>query len=814
MKFLKAAIGVALCAVTFYFFNFAQNIAGFPLPPLGKFLNPFMGFWQNNGRLDALPEQLTLAGLQDEVSVVWDDRRVPHIFAQNDHDLYFAQGYVTARDRLWQMEFQTQFTAGRLSEILGGQALASDKNQRRLGLGFAAENAIKAMSKNAENMAVINAYADGVNAFIATLDAQSLPLEYKLLDYEPELWTPLKSALLLKMMSWTLTGRSSDRTMTRTRKALGDSLLRKLYPEYPPFQEPIIPPQTQWRFTPEKIPAAAPQFDAAAPSNFELEQPDKWYGSNNWAISGAKSANGYPILSNDPHLGLSLPSIWYEMQLNAPGVNVYGVTLPGSPAVIIGFNESAAWGVTNAGSDVLDWYQIKFKDASRTEYFYDGDWRPTKMRIEEIKIRGGETVLDTVFYTHHGPVVAFENAGNVSANSQVAPGAAMRWAPHEPSNELNAFLKLNRAQDYDDYLSALKDYDYPAQNFVYADVHNNIAIWHNGKFPLRWPGQGKFILDGSNPEHDWQGWVPKEHNPHVKNPERGFVSSANQNPTDPNYPYYLGSSWASFTRGARINERLEALQGAAPRDMMALQLDNANLAARTILPRLIEIIPEDSLNQNEKAMMKSLKAWNYENNAFWDAPTIYEEWADFLYELIWDDEMERENGNLRWPRSDVTFDLILNQSDSPFFDNKKTDEKETLPSLALLAFRQAAEKLEKRFGALGKDWAWGKARGTDIRHIARLPGLGRDRLFTNGNGGIVNATGRFFGPSWRMVVELGPEVKGWGVYPGGQSGNPGSYFYDDMVDDWVEGKTFSLLFLKSPDENNESIEHKMMMRRQ
>ncbi|MFQ5631756.1 MAG: penicillin acylase family protein, partial [bacterium] len=382
-----------------------------------------------------------------------------------------------------------------------------------------------------------------------------------------------------------------------------------------------------------------------------------------------------------------------------------------------------------------------------------------------------------------------------------------------PSNELRAFMLLNSAKNYEDYVEALNYYDCPAQNIAFADISGDIAIWHNGKFPLRWQDQGRYISDGTDPAYDWQDWVPKLHNPHVKNPARGFISSANQNPADETYPYYLGWNYATFTRGARINERLAEMQSITPQDMLDLQNDCLNMRARTILPTLISLVERQNLTEDERKVLNIVKPWNYESRAMQAAPLIFERWWRMLYNLTWEDQIAHDDGDLKWPRSDVTFDLILNQPDNAFIDVSTTDKKESLSELIFQAFRQTREELEKELGPVGKDWAWGKARGTDINHLARIPGLGRTKLFTSGDAGIVNATSKLHGPSWRMVVDLDPEgVQAWGIYPGGQSGNPGSYFYDNMVDDWISGRAYKLAFLQSADEQNEKIVGKTILR--
>jgi len=806
MKYIKFIGSALIVWGLFYFLNYQHG----RLPPLGKLLNPSAGFWQNNTSGDKVPEELDIPGLKDEVQVLFDDRHVPHIFAKNSHDLYFAQGYITARDRLWQMEMQTHLAAGRLSEILGKSAIETDRYHRRLGLLYGAENTLKALLADPESMVAGEAYAEGVNSFIHMLNYKSLPLEYKILDYQPEEWTALKSTLILKLMSLTLSSYNREASMSRTRAALGDDVMNELFPIYPLFPEPIIPAGSPWNFDakiPEK-PENEFRFNKGTVTAPDEEKASP--GSNNWAVSGDLTSTGYPILCNDPHLGLSLPSIWYEAQLSAPDINVYGVTFPGIPTVIIGFNEHISWGFTNAGSDVFDWYALKFQDENRKKYFYDGKWRPVSTRIEKIKVRNGATVEDQVIYTHHGPVVYTDSESSLFEN--IPPGCALRWTAHDPSNDFLMFLKLNRAQNYDEYVAALSFFDCPAQNIVFADVSGDIAIWHNGKFPLRWPEQGRYISDGSDSDYDWQGWVPRADIPHIKNPERGFVSSANQEPTDSSYPYYLSSSYGSSTRAARINERLNEMKDITPDDMRQLQIDTLDLKARAILPGLLILMEKQKLTPEEKAAFEKIKLWNFEFRAELIEPTIFEYWWQELINIIWSDELEHPDGQLNRPGTNVTLDLIINKPDSPYFDIKTTDLKESLKELTLLSFKAAIHKLTERFASMDESWAWGKARGTDINHLARIPGLNRKNLETNGNSGIVNATSRTFGPSWRMIVALGPELKAWGIYPGGQSGNPGSKFYDNMIDDWAAGKIYELHFLKKPEMKEEYFSGKTRLR--
>ncbi|GAB2461749.1 penicillin amidase [Hymenobacter qilianensis] len=803
MAWIKALLALLVSATLTWVLNSKQG----DLPPFGKFLSPFVGFWQNAEASDAqaTQQELTLPGLKAPVQVRFDDRRVPHVFAQNDHDLYFAQGYLTARDRLWQMEFQTHVAAGRISEVVGARALEYDRFQRRMGLPFGAQKSLEAMMADPTTRTVLEAYSAGVNTYINGLTAKELPFEYKLLDYTPEPWQPLKCALLLKLMAWDLSGRSDDLRLSNALNKYGPAITNDLFPSYPTREDPIVPVGTPQDFTPVPVPATPPTFAAALSDKVPTREPDADLGSNNFAVSGAKSATGFPMLANDPHLQLNLPSIWYQIQLTAPGVNVYGVTIPGSPLVIIGFNQQVAWGVTNVGADVLDWYQLKFKDSTKSEYWHDGRWKPVRRVVERVKVRGLPDRLDTVLYTHHGPVV-YDNDEKVF-NKQTPIRHALRWTAHEGGNEVKAFYGLNRARSYADYTAALQYYAAPAQNFIFASAQNDVAIWPNGKFPLKWTDQGKFILDGTNPAHDWQGWIPSTHNPHVHNPARGFVSSANQFPAGPDYPYYLGWSFATWERGHRINERLATMQNATPDSLRLLQLDNLNLNAQLMLPRLLALVKPQQLTVAQRRTYDNLRQWNYFYDADAIAPSVFDLWYGNLVKRLWDDDFGAAATGLemRFPPRDRTNNLLLTQDTSRWIDDRRTPERETMPQLVQASFQFATDSLERKFGPQGPAWRWANQKSTDILHLAQLTGFGRMDLEVGGGAAIVNAISERNGPSWRMVVALGPQVKAYGVFPGGQSGNPGSAHYDDMIETWRKGELNELIFLQKPDEKNPRV---------
>jgi len=803
---MRNKIKASICILIPILLAFVLNTKFGDLPPLLKFLNPFTGFWQNAEKMSVkASSKLILKGTQETVDVVFDDRMIPHVFAKNDHDVYFAQGYITAMHRLWQMDFQTRYAAGRLSEVVGKKAIELDRYQRRMGMVYGAENSLKGMMANPKSKEMIDAYSDGINAYIHSLSAAEYPLEYKLLDFKPEDWTPLKCALLLKQMSAVLAMGSNEFYMTNIMKKFGPEITSNLFPDYPFKEDPIIPVGTKWDFKPLPIPQPPAAIMNMMTSTVKTKELEDGIGSNNWAISGEKTVSGYPILANDPHLNLTLPSIWYQIQLNAPGLNAYGVSLPGAPGITIGFNQHIAWGVTNVAADVLDFYQITFKDNSHRQYKYDNQWKNTKLRLETIKIRGDKNEIDTVYYTHQGPVVYFQKPEKLKMADNVPTGNALRWIAHEESNELMTFYKLNRGRNYADYRDALTFYTAPAQNFVFASADNDIAITVNGKFPLKYKDQGKFILDGSDPKNDWQGWIPAGQNPTIKNPERNFVSSANQSSTDPTYPYYINWEFGSYERGKRINDRLKVMKNATADSIRLMQSDNYSIFAQNILPTLLAKVDPNNLNATQKEALNMTTRWKKFYHAKAIGASIFELWTKRLFFNIWDDEFTIATIPMIYPSRDRTVELISKDPGSKWFDNVNTPAKETLDQLVNEAFKYACDSLERKYGTIGKNWAWANVKKTHVPHLANIPGFGSETLMIGGGKSTINALSESNGPSWRMVIELGKTPKGHGVYPGGQSGNPGSPFYDNMISTWAGGKLYDLYFMQSVKDNSGKI---------
>ncbi|MCC7056115.1 MAG: penicillin acylase family protein [Chitinophagales bacterium] len=813
----------------------AQSPAG-NLPPLAPFTSPFDGYLQNaEPAVLKIPKELSIKGLNNPVEIIYDDRLVPHIYAQNNHDLYYAQGFVVAQHRLWQMDFLARASAGQMSEIVGSKAIPFDKMRRRLGLSMGAQALTDKLLADTATNQIINAFVDGVNAYIESLTYKNWPFEFKLLNYQPQKWSPHKIGLLAMALTDDLTGNSRDLELTNALKLFDERIVNILYPDVYDGQDPIIPSGTDWDFdaitakfadttqywqhypqqNPEKDKKNLPQnaqnlpnenknncttAEAYLPNNFypEVYDPNlEGIGSNNWAVSGAKSSTGKPLLCNDPHLKLQLPSIWFEVELNAPDINCYGVSLPGTPGILIGFNKNIAWGITNSGRDVKDWYHITFKDSTRNLYLYDGQWKPTIQKTDTIFVRNAPAYIDTVFFTHHGPVV-------YTPNPQLGDDLALKWVAHQAyGNPILTFYQLNRAKNYAEYEKAIANFATPGQNIVFAEKNGNIAIWQQGNFPLKWQGQGRFVLDGSKPQHDWQGFIPQQHNPHILNPVRGFVSSANQHPTDPTYPYYYISPDFEFYRNRRINEQLHKTDKFSPQDLMRLQNDNYNLQAAELLPVLLNHLDsaKTSFSAPESLAFDTLTNWakNPVNDPQRWGPSFYDAFFNQINLKLWD---ELDTAGRVFPQWPATNKIIATNFNFKLIDNAKTPNKiETLNDIINDAFKQSVIDIaEWQVKHPKTSMAWSNYRGITIQHLARIPSLSYMDLPVGGGKSIVNASTKTTGPSWRMVVALGDMPQAWGVLPGGQSGNPGSRYYATGLNDWAAGNYYELQFWPDPNQ--------------
>lgn len=800
-----AAITIGLIIIL----NNPLTIAGNKTPRLGEFLSPQYGFWQNAEPADYnFNANLDFGYLKGKVEVYFDKRLVPHIYAEKENDAYFVQGYLHAKFRLWQMEFQTHAAAGRLSEIMGesrGETnfLKIDKYFRRLGMVYAAEQSLKKAKADPVTRWQSKAYTYGVNAYISSLKPNQIPLEYKLLDYAPEQWTELKTQLFMKYMAYDLAGGDKDFEMTNAKSIFSPADIEKLYPLMQDSLDPIVPKGTQ--FQPPGLHPAPPVYKDSvyyhAPDTAKsplILQPDKNNGSNNWAVAGSKTKSGAPILCNDPHLGLNLPSLWFEMQISTPTFNAYGVSFPGAPAIIIGFNDSCAWGVTNAGRDVKDYYEIQFRDSTMKEYRYNGGWVKATFRNEVIKIKEKPAVTERIAMTVFGPVIYDKTFPDILKDDRYY---ALRWKALDPGNELLTFNKLNRAKNFVDYIKAISTFKCPGQNFVFAAKSGDIAIRQQGQFPAKWRRQGDFVMPGADSSYLWQGYIPTKENPTVYNPQRGFVSSANQLAADESYPYYLAGQ-PNIYRGLAINRMLSRMNNITVEDMEKMQTDNYNVFAQMARPVLLKNLDNSKLTADEKMYINKLKSWNLRNDINEQGPAIFKLWWDELELAVFKDEFSKTALPLKWPDESTLLEGLLRDSTYKFVDDVNTPAIENMHDIVLRAWQAACKQIKTADNK--HELTWGKFKDTGIRHLLKLPSLSRLHLPVGGGENIINASIGNHGPSWRMVVQLSDQTEAFGVYPGGQSGNPGSKYYDTFVDSWVNGKYYPLLFLNHQSAQNSS----------
>ncbi len=812
MRILLTAISAIVTAALIFVLNTKYVLTA----PLGALLSPQHGVWQNAEPADKnFSEDLKFSQLKGKVSVYFDERLVPHIFAEQENDAYFVQGFIHAKFRLWQMELQTYSAAGRASEIVGDIALTHDREFRRLGMASAAETALKEMEKDPVVKASCDAYTAGVNSYINSLTESTLPVEYKLLSYQPEKWSNYKTALFLKQMSYELAASESDFEMTNAEHFFSKEDFNLLYPSAQDSLDPIVPKGTIY-------PAAAlkPVAPAAVDSLYlntgvvsaeENEKPDRNNGSNNWAVSGSKTKSGSPILCNDPHLGLNLPSIWYEMQISTPTFNAYGATFPGSPSIIIGFNDSCAFGFTNGGRDVRDYYEIKFKDDSKKEYWFNNEWKKTDLVVEDIKIADKPDYYDTVAYTIFGPVMydkTFTGKAKDGKSQKVTDGKsyAVRWKAHDPSNELLIFNLLNHAKNYADYSAAVTNLHTPGQNCVFACKSGDIAIRTQGEWPAKWKGQGDFVMPGADSSFMWQGMIPQNEVPFQYNPERGFVSSANQKPADSTYPYYLGREYP-VARGLLINKRLTEMQQITPEDMMKLQTDNYNIYGSQMAPIFLKEINQQSFNAAQKKYFDLLQSWNYRNDKDSKSATVYEVlYKSFKY-AVYSDEFAKAPKPTQIPFESTLIEATLRDTSYKFFDDISTPQKETLSEIVTRAFKSATDSLAK--AELAGKLEWYKFKDTHISHLLKQDAFSRLHLPVGGGDNEINAVRADHGPSWRMIVSLTAKTEAYGVYPGGQSGNPGSRFYDNFVDHWVDGQYYALWMMTKDEVKDKRVKWTM-----
>lgn len=739
-----------------------------------------------------------LPGLKKGVKVRRDERGIAYIEAEDELDLYFAQGYVTAGDRLWQMDLFRRTARGELSEIFGKAALEEDKRRRNYGFAQVAE--ASAAQAEPRSRAVIEAYAAGVNAYIDSLDDKSLPPEFQLLGYRPRHWTPADSAAVGKNFAEAL---STTWTLDITRAlfaGLPPDKAAALFPEISPLDVLVVGSDKQ-RATPAKRTSAVPGLmdskellNELASVQQTLERTRARIGlnaedlaaSNNWVVSGKRTASGKPLLANDPHLPASAPSIWYMIHLSAPGLRVAGVTAAGAPGIIIGHNERIAWGLTNLGPDVQDVYRETFDPQNPRRYQTRAGWRDAEVRREEIKVRksmlGTETevVPHEVTITRHGPIVL----------KRGVDAFALRWTALAPTaTEFTAFYKLNRARDWKEFGEALRDYGGATQNFVYADVDGHIGYYGAGFIPVRSSGDGSIPYDGTKDEGEWKGYIPHAELPHVFDPPSGIIVTANSRVVGRDYPHFLSHVWAPPTRSRRIYDLLTARQKLTAEDFRAVQGDTYTISGATFAREVVKVAREAGLDAKDEKWRETVKlfeSWDGQLEPDARAARLAVEMAGAFRTKILAGALGAELAKeYRWPASAIFFDRVIQERPKEWLPKEFASYAELLDA----AHRETRESLTKALGADETKWTWGARLSVNFPHpLAGVPLIGKPFQIApfpqRGGGGLFAAPNVGGSVSMRLIADASDWDKTRQGIALGVSGDPRSPHWQDQLEDW------------------------------
>lgn len=766
---------------------------------------------------------IRLRSLHEPVEIITDRYGVPHIYAENEDDLYFAQGYVHAQDRLWQMELNRRVGSGRLAEIFGSIALETDRFCRRLGLHRAAEEEVSRLSEH--DWRILTAYARGVNTFIEYNSAR-LPLEFSLLRYQPALWRPVDTIQWAKMQGWNLCGNwESELIRARLVAKLGIEQAAKLEIGYDPRHPLIIPPGVAYQGINLGI---LEQYEQIK----ELSGFGPMGGSNNWVVDGTMTQTGAPMLCNDPHLGQAAPSIWYECHLVAGDINVAGASFPGSPGVIIGHNQHIAWGVTNAVSDTQDLYIEKFHPQNPYQYEFQGQWEEALVVREEIKVKGRrEPVIEEVRITRHGPILTSIPGSQANHNGKPARNdnnhvpdelpLALRWTGLDQCNIVSAVQKLNRATNWQDFLNAMRDWDVPPQNVVYADTEGNIGYIMAGAIPIRARGQAFVPSPGWTGEYEWTGLIPFEELPQIYNPEQHFIVTANNRVIDDTYPYYISQEWLNGYRAQRIRDLLTSKGKLSVADMASIQADQYSLPAAEIVPHLLQL-PTDT--PHKQAALEILRAWDGVLAPDSVGASIYRTFLRQLERIvlgamIGDDDalmqsylgvgstiLATVNGYASRLKP-LLIRLLDERDDSWFAASPIPNAPDSWDAALDAAFTSTIEDLRKRLGEDISRWHYGRMHKMTYNHtLGAIKPL--DRFFNRGpfplggdddtvNLGAASLTRPetvTTVPSYRQIIDLADIAHSFSIHAPGQSGHPASEHYDDFIKLWLAVKHHPMLF--------------------
>ncbi len=738
--------------------------------------------------------------LIDSVFIYRDENGIPHIYAKNEHDLYFALGYVSAQDRLWQMDLSRRIASGRLSEIFGVGTIEIDKLFRTLGLLETTRKMQKYISE--KSIEILKAYSDGVNYFIRTHRGK-YPVEFELLKYEPEEWSINDCLLITRLMAWQLNfSWWTEPVFSEILSRVGEEKFKKLILKYPEDAPTIIK---------RYFPPTSKFVDANMKFREMFGLPSEGFGSNSWAVSGEKSITGKPLLANDPHLPFSLPSIWYQVHLNDGTIDMVGVNIPGTPGIVIGRNNYIAWGLTNVMLDDTDFYIEKI-DSSRTKYLYNGNWLELMVREETIKVRGKGEYKFKVLSTHRGPIISdvyefsfTEYIPKLDARFITTQAVSMQWTGNLISDEILAFYKINRAKSWEDFKGALRFFAVPAQNFIYADVYGNIGYYCGGKIPVRKKLNPLILNPGETDEFDWTGFVPFNEQPNVFNPPEQFIATANNKVVEDKYPYYISYLWEPESRVVRINEFLSSKEKFSVDDFKKLQLDYFSHYAKEITPYIIGAFQDVNIDEPLlKEGLGYLKNWNFNFSRDDIATTIFNSFIVSLLKNTFEDELGQELYKRFIFYSGISLRILkqlIIENDTLWFDDVKTPDKiESRDEIIRKSFAEGLVNLKNLLGDDILEWRWGRVHRLKLVHPLGLRSP-FDKIFNlgpfeiGGAGTTVNNAGFsmlkpfdcVLGPSMRQIVDFSENLL-YSIIPAGTSGQIMSEFYDSQTKLYLKGE--------------------------
>jgi penicillin G amidase len=735
--------------------------------------------------------EISLSGLSGEVTVYRDERGMPHIYASNEHDLYYAVGYVMAQERLWQMDLIRRATTGRLSEIFGEDFVKADIYLRSLDM----TNKSKKVIADADPVIInaMQAFSDGVNTYIEKA-GNKLPLEFRILSYKPEPWKLEDLANIIGYMGWDLAKENlaADMENYELVKKFGVEKANELIPDWKAVTSYVFP---DFRLDDAALGSVRDMIKSI--EKVQATGITSFTGSNNWAVSGRKTSTGKPVLSNDMHLSLGSPGIWIQMHEVIPGkLDVTGVVVPGQPFIVCGHNERIAWGMTNLMVDDIDLYSEKINPADSNQYYFNARWKNMTVRNEVIKIKGGKEKTIKLRFTHRGPVIS---------DFQKVNGAVltMRWSGYDKSDEIRTVYLLDRASNWLDFRSAISSFRSISQNIAYADVDGNIGINTGGGIPVR-KGNGTIIRNGETSDYDWKGYVPFEQLPSSYNPDTGYVASANNKTVSDDYPYYISSEFELPFRINRIRQMLAAKKVFNLDDFKRMITDQHSNYAELLTPFILKAGNHfDEFNEAEKSAFNSLKKWDYDMNKDLVAPSVFESVRIKLLENILKDELGDLYEGLDETYKDYYLFRILTTGPDEWVDNVNTPEKESLDDMILKSFKDCVSELSEKHGTDTTKWKWGDLHKIRVEHplakvriLDRIFGLDSKEYRIGGSRHTVcpysygTKSKEYLVASERHIFNTANWDESLTVIPTGNSGIPGSEFYLSQTKTYLDGKFY------------------------